>query len=154
MLTLEGAQAGLSWETILKRREGYRRAFDGFDIERIAAYDEDDRARLLADPGIIRNRPKVNATIGNAQAALAPARGRLAGRLLLALGGRQAAAAFPRGPGAATGLDGAVGGAEPDLVRRGFKFVGPTIMYAFMQASGMVNDHLLQCFRYKQLGGS
>src|SRR5687768_17995041 len=70
LLTLEGAQAGLSWETVLKRREGYRRAFDGFDIARIAAYDDADRARLLADPGIIRNRAKVDATIGNARAAL------------------------------------------------------------------------------------
>jgi DNA-3-methyladenine glycosylase I len=155
LLTLEGAQAGLSWETILKRREGYRRAFDGFDIERIAAYGEDDRARLLADAGIIRNRPKVSATIGNAQAALALVEetGSLDAYFWRWVDGKplqhshEALAQLPP----STELSAAL---SKDLVRRGFKFVGPTIMYAFMQASGMVNDHVRQCFRHKELGGS
>jgi DNA-3-methyladenine glycosylase I len=154
LLTLEGAQAGLSWETILKRREGYRRAFDGFDIERIAAYTDDDRGRMLADAGIIRNRPKVNATVGNAQAALALVReaGSLDAYFWRWVEGKplqhshEALTQLP----ASTELSAAL---SKDLVRRGFKFVGPTIMYAFMQASGMVNDHLRQCFRWAELGG-
>jgi DNA-3-methyladenine glycosylase I len=154
LLTLEGAQAGLSWETILKRREGYRRAFHGFDIERIAAYDDGDRARLLADTGIIRNRPKVNATIGNANAALAviAEAGSLDAYLWRWVDGKplqhsyEALGELPAFTELSTAL-------SKDLVRRGFRFVGPTIMYAFMQASGMVNDHVRACFRYRELGG-
>jgi DNA-3-methyladenine glycosylase I len=155
LLTLEGAQAGLSWETILKRREGYRRAFHDFDIEHIARYTDEDRARLLADAGIIRNRPKVNATIGNANAALALIReeGSLDAYLWRWVDGKplqHAYDALGQLP-ASTELSFAL---SKDLVRRGFKFVGPTIMYAFMQASGMVNDHLRTCFRHEELGGS
>jgi DNA-3-methyladenine glycosylase I len=155
LLTLEGAQAGLSWETILKRREGYRRAFHGFDIERIAAYDDDDRARLLADAGIIRNRPKVNATIGNANAALEVIRehGSLDAYLWSFNEGApivnryEALGELPALTEASTAMSKA-------LVKRGFRFVGPTICYAFMQASGMVNDHVTACFRYRELGGA
>jgi DNA-3-methyladenine glycosylase I len=155
LLTLEGAQAGLSWETILKRREGYRRAFHDFDIEHIARYTDEDRARLLADPGIIRNRPKVNATIGNANAALALIRdeGSLDAYLWRWVDGKplqhsyDALGQLP----ASTELSLAL---SKDLVKKGFKFVGPTIMYAFMQASGMVNDHIRACFRHEELGGS
>jgi DNA-3-methyladenine glycosylase I len=154
LLTLEGAQAGLSWETILKRREGYRRAFYDFDIERIAAFTDDDRARLLADNGIIRNRPKINATIGNANAALQLIKE--AGSLdayLWALSGDQqrrnrydSLGDLPASTPESTVM-------SKDLVKRGFKFVGPTICYAFMQASGMVNDHVRGCFRYQELAG-
>jgi DNA-3-methyladenine glycosylase I len=155
LLTLEGAQAGLSWDTILKRREGYRRAFHGFDIGRIAAYDDDDRARLLADAGIIRNRAKVDATIGNANAALAliAEAGSLDAYFWRWVDGKpqqhryEASEHRPASTELSTAL-------SKDLVKRGFRFVGPTIMYAFMQASGMVNDHSRDCFRYRELGGS
>ena len=154
LLTLEGAQAGLSWETILKRREGYRRAFHDFDIERIAAYTDDDRARLLADSGIIRNRPKINATIGNANAALQLIKeaGSLDAYLWALAGGQprqnryDELAQLPATTPESTAM-------SKDLVKRGFRFVGPTICYAFMQASGMVNDHVRGCFRYQELAG-
>jgi len=152
LLTLEGAQAGLSWETVLKRREAYRRAFDDWDLERIAAYGDADIARLLADPGIIRNRAKVEATIANARAALEAAReyGSLDAFLWDAAGGgpnvngfRSLAEVPPETP-QSRALSKALQG-------RGFRFVGPTICYAFMQAAGMVNDHLVDCFRYAEL---
>jgi len=154
LLTLEGAQAGLSWETVLRRREGYRRAFHGFNIGRIAAYDDGDRARLLADPGIIRNRAKVDATIGNARAALAliASEGSLDAYFWRSVDNKprqnrfQALSELPPSTAESTAL-------SKDLVRRGFRFVGPTIMYAFMQAAGLVNDHLATCFRYEELGG-
>jgi DNA-3-methyladenine glycosylase I len=155
MLVLEGAQAGLSWLTILKKREGYRRAFDGFDPEMVARYDVLKVEGLLADPGIVRNRRKVEATVRNA-------------RCFLEI--REEFETFDRY------LWGFVGG-EPvqnrwrtlqkvpaeteasrvlsrDLKRRGFGFVGPTVIYAFMQAVGMVNDHTTDCFRHALLGGS
>lgn len=152
MLILEGAQAGLSWHTILVRREGYRRAFDGFDLQRIAAYGESDRARLLADPGIIRNRAKVDATIGNARAALAliEEAGSLDAYFWRFVNGRpidnrfETVADVPASTPISTAL-------SKDLLKRGFRFVGPTIMYAFMQATGMVNDHVLTCFRHEQV---
>jgi len=149
LLILEGAQAGLSWSTVLKKREHYRRVFDGFDPERIARYDEAKVAALLADPGIIRNRAKVAATIGNAQAWLAMrAAGQSFGDFLWQfVGGRpivnhwQSLAEVP----AKTAQSDAMSKA---LAKAGFKFVGSTICYAFMQASGMVNDHLLTCPRH------
>jgi len=152
LLILEGAQAGLSWSTVLKKREHYRRVFDGFDPERIARYDEVKVAALLADPGIIRNRAKVAATIGNAQAWLAM---RAAGQsfsdfLWQFVGGRpivnhwQSMAEVP----AKTAQSDAMSKA---LAKAGFKFVGSTICYAFMQASGMVNDHLLVCPRHAEV---
>ncbi|HPK66056.1 MAG TPA: DNA-3-methyladenine glycosylase I [Thermoanaerobaculia bacterium] len=148
MLLLEGAQAGLAWITILRKREGYRRAFDGFDPERIARYDEAKVAALLADPGIVRNRAKVTAAIANARAYLALREG---GGTLLALA-REAVGELPRRNAWRTMAE--VPAATPEsaalsreLRRRGFRFVGPTIVYAWMQAVGVVDDHLLSCFR-------
>jgi DNA-3-methyladenine glycosylase I len=151
-LLLEGVQAGLSWFLVLKKRENYRKAYDGFDFDKVARYSEKKIAQLLADPGLIRNRAKIAASVSNARAFVKirgefgsfdnyvwpfvqgkpirnhwkkleqmPVRSEIADRL------------------------------SWDLARRGFKFVGPTIIYAFMQATGMVNDHLLSCFRYKEL---
>jgi DNA-3-methyladenine glycosylase I len=152
LLTLEGAQAGLSWDTILKRREGYRRAFAGFDLDRIAAYGEADVERLLQDTGIIRNRAKVNATIGNARATLAL---QGAGTTLDAhvwgfVGGETKVNRFRQLADlpAQTAESQAL---SKDLQRRDFRFVGPTICYAFMQAAGLVNDHALDCYRYAEL---
>jgi DNA-3-methyladenine glycosylase I len=149
LLTLEGAQAGLSWETILRRREGYRRAFEGWDIARIAAYGPADAERLLADPGIIRNRAKIAATIGNAQAALAVQRefGSLDAYVWGFVGGKPILNRFESMSNlpASTQVSAAM---SKDMLRRGFKFVGPTIMYAFMQATGLTNDHTVSCFRY------
>ncbi len=152
MLTLEGAQAGLSWLTILKRRATYRLAFEDFDVERIAAYGEADRARLLADVGIIRNRAKVAATISNAQAVLEL---RADGTTLNAflwgfVGGEprrntfKTLAEIPSETDESTAM-------SKGLKKRGFRFVGPTICYALMQAVGMVNDHTPRCFRYGEV---
>ena len=148
MLLLEGAQAGLAWITILRKREGYRRAFDGFDPERIARYGEAKVAALLADPGIVRNRAKVAAAIGNARAYLALREG---GGSLGALA-RDAVGGAPRRNAWRTMAEIPARTAESDalsreLKRRGFKFVGSTIVYAWMQAVGVVDDHLLSCFR-------
>ncbi len=152
MLILEGAQAGLSWETILGKREGYRRAFDGFDAGRIARYDARKVERLLADPGIVRNRLKVASTIGNAQAFLEVQRefGSFAAYVWGFVGGRpiRNARKTLRGVPARTAASDAM---SRDLAQRGFRFVGSTICYAFMQATGMVNDHLVDCFRYRQI---
>ncbi len=151
-LILEGAQAGLSWLTILKKRAGYRRAFHDFDAERIAGYGEADVARLLADPGIVRNQLKIAAAIGNARATL---------RIREELGGLDAYFwRFVDGRPirntwrdlnqipARTALSDAI---SKDLKQRGFKFVGSTIVYAHMQATGMVNDHTVDCFRHAAL---
>jgi DNA-3-methyladenine glycosylase I len=154
MLTLEGAQAGLSWLTILRKREGYRRAFAGFDPERIAGFGEADVARLLADPGIVRNRLKVESTIGNARAVLAL---REQGRTLADLvwdfmngEPRQNAWSSLSEVPASTPESERM---SRELKRLGFRFVGATICYAFMQAVGMVNDHTTDCFRHRELGG-
>ena len=153
-LILEGAQAGLSWTTILKKRAGYRRAFDDFDAERIARYGEQDVARLLADPGIVRNRLKVEAAIGNARATLdlRQAVGGLDPYFWDFVDGRpiQNAWTDPAQVPARTALSDTI---SRDLKRRGFKFVGSTIVYAFMQATGLVNDHLTGCFRHAELAG-
>jgi DNA-3-methyladenine glycosylase I len=146
MLILEGAQAGLSWITILKRREGYRKAFHGFDPERIARYGEKDVARLMADPGIIRNRAKVESAIKNARACLAlNEEGGLSPFLWRFVGGEPKVNRWkalkeipPETPESKT--------MSKELKRRGFGFVGPTVCYAFMQATGMVNDHILSCY--------
>jgi DNA-3-methyladenine glycosylase I len=145
-LILDGAQAGLAWITILRKRDGYRRAYEGFDPERIAAYGDDDVARLLADPGIVRNRQKVAASIGNARALLAMHdKGETLDQLVWA----HAPAHHPRPTGA-----GDIPATSPEsdalskaLKQRGFKFVGSTIVYAFMQAVGVVDDHVVTCFR-------
>lgn len=152
LLTLEGAQAGLSWSTILARREGYRRAFAGFDLAAVAAFGPDDEERLLADPGIIRNRAKVRSTIGNARAALALAEafGSLDRYLWSFVEGRpiqnrwERLADFPPETDASRAM-------SRDLKRRGFSFVGPTICYSFMQSVGMVNDHEIWCFRHPEV---
>ena len=151
-LVLEGAQAGLSWATILKKRAGYRRAFDQFDAERIARYGEADVARLLADPGIVRNRLKVAAAIGNARATLKVREefGGLDAYFWRFVDGRPVINAWTdlsQIP-ARTDLSDTI---SHDLKQHGFKFVGSTIVYAHMQATGMVNDHLVDCFRYRQL---
>ena len=147
-LVLEGFQSGLSWITILKRRDTFRAAFDQFDAAKIARYGDADRARLMADPGIIRNRLKVDATIDNARAYLKLAeRQSLANFLWGFLDGRPQLNAFT-GNGdvpAQTELSKRISKA---LKAEGFRFVGPTTMYAFMQACGMVNDHLVTCHRH------
>lgn len=151
-LILEGAQAGLSWLTILKKREGYRRAFSDFDAERIARYGADDVARLLSDAGIVRNRLKVESAIVNARASLAIREnfGGLDAYFWRFVDGRPIVNTwrdFNQVP-ASTPLSDAI---SKDLKQRGFKFVGSTIVYAHMQATGMVNDHTVDCFRHAQL---
>jgi DNA-3-methyladenine glycosylase I len=148
LLTLEGAQAGLSWETILKRREGYRRAFESFNIPRIAAYDDAEVQRLLQDSGIIRNRAKINATIGNARATLQLQRelGSLDTFVWGFVGGKTKVNRF-RGLGDLPAQTAESQALSKALEKRGFRFVGPTICYAFMQSAGLVNDHVTGCFR-------
>lgn len=152
MLLLEGAQAGLSWETVLKKRENYRAAFDQFEPERIAAYDEAKIASLLQDSGIIRNRLKVHASVRNAQAFLQvrDETGSFAAYIWQFVNHRTRQNAFSslKEVPARTPESDAM---SKDLQKRGFKFVGTTICYAFMQATGMVNDHLTGCFRWPQL---
>jgi len=152
LLCLEGAQAGLAWITILRRREGYRAAFDGWDPPTVAAYGEADIGRLLADARIVRNRAKVRSVIGNARAylAMAAAGAPFAEFLWDQVGGSPVQnrwASLAEVP-AATDLSRAI---SADLRRRGFSFVGPTIVYAFMQSAGLVNDHLVSCFRHDEL---
>ena len=152
MLVLEGAQAGLSWSTILRKREGYRRAFADFDADRVARFGAADVERLMADAGIVRNRLKIESAIANARAVLAVREedGGLAGYLWSFVGGTpvQNAWATTAEIPAETAESKAM---SKDLKRRGFRFVGPTICYAFMQATGMVNDHVVGCFRYAEL---
>ena len=148
-LILEGAQAGLSWETVLKKRDAYRRAFDDFDAEKIARYDERKVVSLLADEGIIRNRLKVRSAVGNAKAFLAVREefGTFDKYVWQFVGGRPKVNRFKTRAElpAKTPESDAMSKA---LRKRGFNFVGSTICYAFMQATGMVNDHLVTCFRY------
>jgi DNA-3-methyladenine glycosylase I len=152
MLILEGAQAGLSWETILKKRDNYRRAFDEFDAVKIARYGDRQKERLLNDAGIVRNRLKIDATIINARAFLEvrDQLGTFDEYLWSFVDGRpiQNARLSLKDVPARTAESDAM---SKDLKRRGFKFVGTTICYAFMQAVGMVNDHLVDCFRHKQV---
>jgi DNA-3-methyladenine glycosylase I len=149
-LILEGAQAGLSWSTILRKRAAYRRAFAAFDPRRVARFGPRDVRRLLADAGIVRNRAKVDATIGNARAFLAvqAEHGSFAEYLWRFVGGRplQNRWRLSRAVPAETEVSRTL---SDDLRRRGFRFVGPTICYAFMQAVGLVNDHTLDCFRHR-----
>ena len=152
LLVLEGAQAGLSWRTVLHRREGYRAAFDGFDIATVAAYDDADRERLRADARIIRNRAKIDAAIASAQATLAvqAEHGSLDAFLWSFVGSAtrrnsfEALADLPAQTDESRALSKALKG-------YGFSFVGPTICYAFMQSAGLVNDHVTSCFRYGQV---
>jgi DNA-3-methyladenine glycosylase I len=151
-LILEGAQAGLSWRTILNKREGYRRAFDHFDVERIAGYGDAEVARLLADPGIVRNRLKIASTLINARATLEIREqfGGLDAYFWRFVEGRPIQNAWTELSQipAKTALSDKI---SRDLKQRGFKFIGSTIVYAHMQATGMVNDHLIGCFRHRQV---
>ena len=147
-MILEGFQSGLSWLTILRKRENFRTAFDGFDAEKIARYDDRDKARLMADTGIIRNRLKIDATIDNARAYLKLAEKTSLARFLWSfVDGRPRINTYRRHADvpAQTEVSKIVSKA---LKAEGFRFVGPTTMYAFMQASGLVNDHLLGCHRH------
>jgi len=148
-LILEGAQAGLSWDTILRKRARYREVFDHFDAQRIARYDAKKVRELLKDPGIVRNRLKIEATISNARAFLAVQRecGSFDAYIWQFVGGkpkRNNWTKHQKVPAKSSESD----AMSKDLKRRGFRFVGSTICYAFMQAVGMVNDHLTDCFRY------
>jgi len=153
MLTLEGAQAGLSWSTILHKREGYRRAFARFDATKVARFTDAKLEQLLQDPSIVRNRLKVASTVANARATLAvrDETGSLDTYLWGLAGGTPTVNRWRGGDiPAETPASRAM---SKDLKRRGFRFVGPTVCYAFMQATGMVNDHVTSCFRYAELGG-
>ena len=151
-LVLEGAQAGLSWLTILKKRENYRAAFDDFDVSKVAGYDDVKVAELLANPGIVRNRLKIAAAIQNAQGVLELANeyGSFFECIQQFVGGepkKNAWKSLSEIPATTLESD----AMSKFLVKRGFKFVGSTICYAFMQAVGMVNDHVVECFRYDEV---
>lgn len=152
MLILEGAQAGLSWLTVLKKRDSYREAFDGFDPEKIAHYDDKKKTVLLDNPGIIRNRLKVDATIQNAKSYLeiSEKHGSFSKYIWQLVDGKPIVNEFEKMSDvpAETEISRAM---SKQLKKDGFKFVGPTICYAFMQAVGMVNDHLVSCFRYDEV---
>lgn len=152
-LLLEGAQAGLSWETILRKRSRYREVFAGFDPARVARFGPADVTRVLRDPGIIRNRAKVEAAIGNARAflALEAEPGGFDAYLWSYVGGRPLNPR--RGRGALPAQTPLSEKLSRDLRRRGFRFVGPTICYSLMQAVGLVNDHWTECFRHAELSG-
>ena len=153
MLTLEGAQAGLSWSTILKKRDGYRRAFAGFAASKVARFDGRKVERLLQDPGIVRNRAKVESAVANAGEVLVVQEefGSLGDYLWSFVGGKTvrnrwtSLREIPAETPESTEMSKA-------LKKRGFRFVGPTICYAFMQAAGLVNDHEMTCFRYREVG--
>jgi DNA-3-methyladenine glycosylase I len=151
-LALDGFQAGLSWITVLRKREAFRRAFDGFDPERVARYGEDKVLALLADPGIIRHRGKIEATIGNARAWLSIMDGgedAFSELLWGFVGHRMQVNRRRRLEDLPASTDASKAMAKA-LKKRGFRFVGPTICYAFMQAVGMVNDHVVDCFRHAE----
>lgn len=152
-IVLEGAQAGLSWITVLKKRENYRRAFAGFEVKKVAAFDDRKVEALLQDQGIIRNRLKVLSTINNAKRFMdiQAEFGSFAAYAWQFVGGkpiRNSWVNLSQVPATTPESD----ALSKDLVRRGFKFMGPTICYAHMQATGLVNDHTTDCFRYKELG--
>jgi DNA-3-methyladenine glycosylase I len=153
MLVLEGAQAGLSWSTILRKRDGYRAAFAGFDPQRVARFDRRKIERLLQDPGIVRNRLKVESAVANARATLAVQEelGSLDAYLWRFVGGepRRNRRRTLREIPAETRESRAM---SKELKQRGFRFVGPTVCYAFMQATGLVNDHVTSCFRWSEVG--
>jgi len=151
MLILEGAQAGLSWSTILRKRENYRKAFAGFDPVKVARFDGRRRAALMRDPGIVRNRQKIEASVVNARQVLAvqDEHGSLTDYLWRFVGGRPIRNAWTS-LGQVPAETAESRAMSKTLVKRGFRFVGPTICYAFMQATGMVNDHITTCFRYSR----
>jgi DNA-3-methyladenine glycosylase I len=154
MLVLEGAQAGLSWSTILHKREGYRKAFAGFDATKVARFTPARIERLLLDPGIVRNRLKVESAVANARAVLGVREelGSLDAYLWSFVDGKpivgrwRSVSEIPAETAESTAM-------SKDLKRRGFRFVGPTVCYAFMQACGLVNDHVANCFRFEELSG-
>jgi DNA-3-methyladenine glycosylase I len=151
-LILEGAQAGLAWITILRKRDGYRRAFHGFDVQRIARYGDEDRARLMTDAGIVRNRLKIDAAIGNARALLAlHARGESLSDLLWGTVDGQPLINHWRHPTDCPATTTLSDRLSKQLAQRGFRFVGSTIVYAWMQSVGVVNDHMADCFRHREL---
>jgi DNA-3-methyladenine glycosylase I len=154
-LVLEGAQAGLSWSTILHRRAGYRKAFAGFDIAKVARFTPAKVEKLLGDPGIIRNRAKVESAVRNARAVLSVAEefGSFDSYIWGFVGGRPIVNSWRRiGQVPPTSAESEA--LSKDLRRRGFGFVGPTVCYAHLQATGLINDHLISCFRYAELTGS
>jgi DNA-3-methyladenine glycosylase I len=148
MLVLEGAQAGLSWSTILRKRENYRKAFAGFDVAKVARFGERDVERLMGDAGIVRNRLKIESALANAHAATEV--GDLDGLLWSFVGGKPVQNAWKtiQEIPAETTESKAM---SKELKRRGFRFVGPTICYSLMQACGLVNDHTVDCFRYREV---
>lgn len=151
-MVLDGAQAGLSWLTVLRKRENYRKAFDNFDVEKIAKYSEKKIEKLLTNEGIIRNKLKINGAVKNAQAFLKVQEefGNFDKYIWQFVGGKtkhNARETFKHVPATSPESD----AMSKDLKKRGFTFVGSTICYAFMQAAGMVNDHLVECFRYKEV---
>lgn len=152
-LILEGAQAGLSWSTVLKKREGYRKAFADFEVQKVALFSEDDIAKLILNPEIIRNKLKINATVNNARRFIEVQKefGSFSQYIWGFVGNK------PLNHRCKTSRDVPATSPESDalsrdLRKRGFKFVGSTIIYAHMQATGLINDHLLNCFRYKEAG--
>jgi DNA-3-methyladenine glycosylase I len=154
MLTLEGAQAGLSWSTILKKRAGYRKLFENFDVSKVARFTPAKVEKLLKDPSIVRNRLKVESTVNNAKAVLKIQKefGSLSDYLWGLVGGKTKQNSFASYKEiAAETMESKH--MSKELKKRGFRFVGPTICYAFMQAVGMVNDHETNCFRYKEVKG-
>jgi DNA-3-methyladenine glycosylase I len=153
-LILEGAQAGLSWETILKKRDNYREAFDGFDAGRVARYNPKKVERLMANPGIVRNRLKIESAISNARVFLDVQKqaGSFDAYIWGFVGGKPRVNTV-RGMGDVPASTSESDAMSKDLKKRGFRFVGTTICYAFMQATGMVNDHAVDCFRYREVGG-
>jgi DNA-3-methyladenine glycosylase I len=152
LLVLEGAQAGLSWSTILNKREGYRRAFAGFDAEAVARFGPDDVERLLGDAGIVRHRAKIESAVSNARCVLdvQEQEGSFADYLWSFVGGSPLVGRW-RELGEIPAQTAESTAMSKDLKRRGFRFVGPTVCYAFMQTAGLVNDHVTSCFRYEEL---
>jgi len=152
-IVLDGAQAGLSWFTILRKRENYRKAFANFDVRKVARFDDAKIEELLLDPGIVRNRQKVVSAVGNARAFLAVQKefGSFDDYIWSFVGGKTIVNRFEslREIPAKTPESEAM---SKDLIRRGFRFVGPTICYAYMQAAGLVNDHIVGCFRHREVG--
>jgi DNA-3-methyladenine glycosylase I len=153
-LVLESFQAGLSWRTILHKRDNFRRAFTGFDYEKVARFGGRDVARLMNDAGIVRNRAKIEAAVNNARCFIAVRKefGSFSDYMWSWVGGRPIVHAFRKFSDFPVFTDEAVAWAK-DLKKRGFKFLGPTVIYSHMQAVGMVNDHTVDCFRYRELAG-
>jgi DNA-3-methyladenine glycosylase I len=154
LLTLEGAQAGLSWATILRKRDGYRRAFADFDVDAVGRFGERDVERLMADAGIVRNRLKIESTLANARAVLELRQEQPLSAYLWSFVDGEPLVPRRRTLGEIPAETAESKALSKDLKRRGFRFVGPTVCYAFMQAAGLVNDHVADCFRFGELTGA